>query len=91
MLTLEIILVRHFIFYALQGNILIDAHGYAIITDFGLSKVMEEVSQACSENSPPGTSCGGRGTSVFAGSTRWMAPELILALVDEDEHSSNSA
>ncbi|RXW23396.1 hypothetical protein EST38_g2433 [Candolleomyces aberdarensis] len=73
------------------GNILIDAHGYAIITDFGLSKVMEEVSQACSSNSPPGTACGGRGTSVFAGSTRWMAPELILALVDEDEHNTDSA
>ncbi|KAF5331847.1 hypothetical protein D9611_008967 [Ephemerocybe angulata] len=69
------------------GNILVDAHGYAIITDFGLSKVMEEVSQACSEleNAPPGTACGGRGTSVFAGSTRWMAPELILALVNEVE------
>ncbi|KAJ3549239.1 hypothetical protein NMY22_g962 [Coprinellus aureogranulatus] len=69
------------------GNILIDVHGYAIITDFGLSKVMEEVSQACSdeENTPPGTACGGRGTSVFAGSTRWMAPELIVALVNDDE------
>lgn len=69
------------------GNILIDVHGYAIITDFGLSKVMEEVSQACSEeaNTPPGTACGGKGTSVFAGSTRWMAPELIMALVTDDE------
>lgn len=69
------------------GNILIDVHGYAIITDFGLSKVMEEVSQACSDdtNSPPGTACGKKGTSVFAGSTRWMAPELIMALVNDDD------
>ncbi|KIJ94789.1 hypothetical protein K443DRAFT_134619 [Laccaria amethystina LaAM-08-1] len=54
------------------GNILID-HGYAIITDFGLSKVIEEMSETIS-----------KGTSFFAGSTRWMAPELIVALVEDD-------
>ena len=26
------------------------------------------------------------GTSFFAGSTRWMAPELIFALVEDDGH-----
>ena len=56
-----------------QGNILIDEHGYAIITDFGLSKVIEEMSETIS-----------KGTSFFAGSTRWMAPELIMALVKDD-------
>lgn len=25
-----------------------------------------------------------RATSFFAGSTRWMAPELVLALVEDD-------
>jgi serine/threonine protein kinase len=25
-----------------------------------------------------------KGSSFFAGSTRWMAPELILALVEDD-------
>ncbi|KAF8151656.1 kinase-like domain-containing protein [Crassisporium funariophilum] len=55
------------------GNILVDETGYAIITDFGLSKVMEEMSESIN-----------MGTSFFAGSTRWMAPELILALVEDD-------
>lgn len=54
-------------------NILIDDHGFAIISDFGLSKVMEET-KPDSKN----------GTSFFAGSTRWMAPELILALAQDD-------
>ena len=56
-----------------QGNILVDETGSAIITDFGLSKVIEEMSDSMS-----------RGTSFFAGSTRWMAPELIIALVEDD-------
>jgi serine/threonine protein kinase len=56
-----------------QGNILVDETGSAIITDFGLSKVIEEMSDSMT-----------RGTSFFAGSTRWMAPELIFALVEDD-------
>jgi serine/threonine protein kinase len=59
----------------LQGNILIDDNGCAIISDFGLSKVMEEaITKSDNKN----------GTSFFAGSTRWMAPELIQGLVDDD-------
>jgi len=56
------------------GNILIDEHACAIITDFGLSKVMEEMSETMK-----------KGTSFFAGSTRWMAPELISVLAADDE------
>ncbi|KAI5117036.1 hypothetical protein M0805_004743 [Coniferiporia weirii] len=56
-------------------NILIDAAGHAVITDFGLAKVKEEVSDAAGAQLP---------TSFFAGSTRWMAPELLLAQVEDD-------
>ncbi|KAK2464978.1 hypothetical protein APHAL10511_003054 [Amanita phalloides] len=48
------------------GNILINKYGCAVITDFGLSTVMEGIT-------------GRMGPSYFAGSIRWMAPELILA------------
>ncbi|TDL14291.1 kinase-like protein [Rickenella mellea] len=56
------------------GNILINHRGSAIITDFGLARVIEEVSDVTQTKT----------TSFFAGSTRWMAPELLLALVEED-------
>jgi len=46
-----------------------------VISDFGLSKVMEETISKSDKN----------GASFFAGSTRWMAPELLQGLVDEDE------
>ncbi|KAK0502305.1 kinase-like domain-containing protein [Armillaria luteobubalina] len=49
------------------SNILIDHEGYAIISDFGLSKVMLDFSAS----------------SFFAGSIRWMAPEIVRALVDD--------
>ncbi|KAH7922435.1 kinase-like protein [Leucogyrophana mollusca] len=50
-------------------------NGQALITDFGLSNVVEDLSD---------TATNKLGTSLLAGSTRWMAPELILALVEDD-------
>jgi serine/threonine protein kinase len=64
----------------LQSNILIDDNGQALLTDFGLSNVIEEVLE--SEPSMRNTRFA---TSLFAGSTRWMAPELIEALTNDDE------
>ena len=49
---------------------------------------MEEVSQACSGSS---SGMASRGTSVFAGSTRWMAPELIMALMEDDADDAYDA
>ncbi|KAF9496946.1 kinase-like protein [Pleurotus eryngii] len=55
------------------GNILIGDDGQPLITDFGLSKVVEDLSDSLH-----------LGTSFFAGSTRWMAPELVFTLVEDD-------
>ncbi|KAI6108701.1 kinase-like domain-containing protein [Pisolithus croceorrhizus] len=61
------------------SNILISDAGTALITDFGLSTVIEELSL---------TESGLRTTRLRAsghrGSTRWMAPELFIALVDDE-------
>ncbi|KZP22879.1 kinase-like protein [Athelia psychrophila] len=54
-------------------NILVDDHGHALLTDFGLAKIIEDIAGAVQ-----------LATSFFAGSTRWMSPELILALVEDD-------
>ncbi|KAJ4487787.1 kinase-like domain-containing protein [Lentinula aciculospora] len=65
------------------GNILVDIHEQAVITDFGLSKVMEDLSNLSrSDRIENGRSTS---SSFFAGSTRWMAPELVLALVGDND------
>ena len=68
------------------GNILIDAHGQAIITDFGLSKVIEDFSTSVPEllgSSPLTAVPEPLLSSSFGGSARWMAPELIGCLLED--------
>ncbi|KAG8215780.1 kinase-like domain-containing protein [Butyriboletus roseoflavus] len=60
-------------------NILISDEGHALISDFGLSTVVEELSL-----NEAALRAAQFGTSLLAGSTRWMAPELILSLVEDD-------
>ncbi|KAF9061916.1 kinase-like domain-containing protein [Rhodocollybia butyracea] len=63
-------------------NILVDTHEQAVITDFGLSKVMEDLSNL----SHDGEHGKGRSTSSsLGGSIRWMAPDLVLALVEDKD------
>ncbi|KAE9409499.1 kinase-like protein [Gymnopus androsaceus JB14] len=66
------------------GNILVDAHEQAVITDFGLSKVMEDLSNLSNDE---GEDTKGRSSSssFCGGSTRWLAPELVLALVEDQD------
>ncbi|KAH8109534.1 kinase-like protein [Phellopilus nigrolimitatus] len=54
-------------------NILVNAAGRALITDFGLAKVKEEMSDVAELP-----------TSFFAGSIRWMAPEIYKAQIEEE-------
>jgi len=57
--------------------VLIDDNGSGILTDFGLSKVIEELSN------PTGN------TTVLMGTVRWQAPELLFdAPSEEDEDSA---
>jgi hypothetical protein len=66
--------------FGFQSNILIGDDGQALLTDFGLSNVIEEVFE-----SEPSMRNSRFATSLFAGSTRWMAPELIEALTNDDD------
>jgi serine/threonine protein kinase len=50
----------------MQNNVLISNNHEAVLTDFGLSKVIEDVNRA-------GSSTSNRG----AGALRWKAPELL--------------
>ena len=50
-----------------------------MFSDFGLSTVVEELSL-----NEAALRAAQLGTSLLAGSTRWMAPELILSLVEDD-------
>jgi serine/threonine protein kinase len=64
--------VRSLLFYVFslmfvpQANVLINDMGHACLADFGLSRILEELSGSAST------------TSNLAGSIRWMAPELII-------------
>ena len=49
-----------------QNNTLVNDDGHAMLTDFGLAKVIEELA------GPTGNT-----TSMGAGCVRWQAPELI--------------
>ncbi len=52
-----------------QNNILVTDDGVACLCDFGLANILETVGPTFA-------------TSVFAGSVRWMAPELVISSVD---------
>ena len=62
-----------------QNNILVDDDGHAILTDFGLSKVIEELA------GPTGNT-----TSMLGGTIRWQAPELIFDKHEEDGEEGHS-
>ena len=57
-------------FRLVQDNILIGERGEAQLADFGLSKLVSEVSNAAHQQSK---------TTSVVGSVRWMARELFLS------------
>ncbi|THH00946.1 hypothetical protein EW026_g1684 [Hermanssonia centrifuga] len=54
------------------NNILIDDGGMAVIADFGMAKVLEDFESDT------------LAASVFGGATRWLAPEIVKALMEDD-------
>ena len=48
----------------IKANVLVNDNGHACLCDFGLSRVVEAAGASAI-------------TSTFAGSVRWMAPELL--------------
>ncbi|KDQ52261.1 hypothetical protein JAAARDRAFT_40380 [Jaapia argillacea MUCL 33604] len=53
-------------------NVLIDNHGRALLTDFGLSQFIGDMA----ERTIPAT-------SKFAGARRWLSPEIAVELIDD--------
>jgi serine/threonine protein kinase len=51
----------------MQNNVLITRAGHAVLTDFGLSQVIEDLS------GPSGNT-----TTTIPGTVRWQAPELVM-------------
>ena len=64
--------INTFLTVILQNNVLITRSGRAVLTDFGLSQVIEDLM------GPSGNT-----TSTIQGSVRWQAPELML---DDDNN-----
>jgi serine/threonine protein kinase len=56
-----------FLITILQNNVLITRSGCAVLTDFGLSQVIDDL-----------IGPSGNTTSTIQGSVRWQAPELVL-------------
>ena len=63
-----------------QNNTLVNDDGRAMLTDFGLAKVIEELA------GPTGNT-----TSTCAGSVRWQAPELIFDTGSEQDDDMGDA
>ena len=63
-----------------QNNTLVNDDGRAMLTDFGLAKVIEELA------GPTGNT-----TSMCAGCVRWQAPELIWDTISDQGEDTGDA
>ena len=61
-------------YHLLQNNVLIDDDGRGLLTDFGLSRVIEELP------APSGNAQGG--------TIRWQGPELMFDAPEEDDEGA---